>query len=152
MPTKEAGKVLDEQALLQRSRPITRRLRFLLAFAIAPLGPILLYYFMVLPRLIVLTLGVPIAYGVELLFGLPIFFWARRFNRLDRTACVLGGFFSGAMLAIGLAILNLVGPGTAGSIGVSLQLALGTGLVFGLCGAIAGLTFAILAGIPKTAD
>jgi hypothetical protein len=129
-----------------------RRQRFLLALAIAPLAPVLLYYFLVLPRLIVLILGAPLAYGVEVLFGLPIFLWARHFNRLDRTVCASGGFLAGAIVAIGFAILNLVGPGTAGSISVSLQLGLGSGLVFGLCGAIAGWTFAILAGIPKTAD
>jgi hypothetical protein len=129
--------------------------RLIIAFTLAPLAPVLLFYCLVLPKWGVLVLGAPMSYCAEILVGIPLFFRARRFNYLTQDACISGGFVSGAMYPVALTILFLIenwsGVLTGAFWYVVLQLLLGAGFVFGICGAMAGWVFAMLAGIPKAA-
>lgn len=132
---------------------MTRRYaRLFIAFAIAPLIPVLLYY-CVLPKVFVLLVGAALSYCAAVVVGIPLFLRARHLNRLTQNACISGGFFSGTAYPIVLTILFLIENWsrmlTERFWYVVIQLMLGTGLVFGICGAIAGWVFAIIAGVPK---
>jgi hypothetical protein len=131
-----------------------RYARLLIAFTIAPLVPVLLY-FCVLPKVFVLLVGAALSYCAVIVVGIPLYLRARHLNRLTQNACISGGFISGAAYPIIVTILFLIENWwrmlTEQFWYVVFQLMLGTGLVFGICGAIAGWVFAILAGVPKIA-
>jgi hypothetical protein len=131
-----------------------RHARLFMAFTITPLVPVLLYY-CVLQRVFVLLVGAALSYCAAIVVGIPLYLRARRHNRLTRNACISGGFISGAAYSIVLTILfwieNWSRMLTEQFWYVVIQLLLGTGVVFGICGAIAGWVFAILAGVPKIA-
>ena len=130
-----------------------RHLRLIIAFILAPLAPVVLYYCFVLPKPGVLFVGAAISYCAEILVGIPLYLRARHLNRLTQNACIEGGFLSGATYPILVTILYLIENWSWALTGqfwyVVIQLVLGAGLVFGICGAIAGWVFAILAGVPK---
>jgi len=96
-----------------------------------------------------------VSYCAAIVVGIPLYLRARHFNRLTQNACISGGFISGAAYPIVWTVLYLIENWsrmlTEQFWYVVIQLMLGTGLVFGICGAIAGWVFAILAGIPKIA-
>jgi len=129
-----------------------RYARLFIAFSVAPLVPVLLYY-CVLPKAFVFLVGAAMSYCAEIVVGIPLYFRARHLNRLTQNACISGGFISGAAYSIVLTVHFLIENWsrmlTEQFWYVVIQLMLGTGLVFGICGAIAGWVFAILAGITK---
>jgi hypothetical protein len=129
-----------------------RHTRLIMAFVIAPLAPVLLYY-CALPKTGALFAGAAMSYCAETVVGIPLYLRARHLNRLTQNACIEGGFISGAAYSIISTILYLIESWSSALTEqfwyVVIQLMLGTGLVFGICGAIAGWAFAILAGVPK---
>lgn len=137
------------------SELIRRSTRLFIAFTIAPLVPVLLYY-CVLPKVFVLLVGAIVSYCAGIVVGIPLYLRARHLGRLTQSACISGGVISGAAFPIALTVLFLVEnwPGllTKQFWYVVIQLMLGTGLVFGILGAIAGWVFAVLAGVPKIVD
>lgn len=135
---------------------MTRRYtRLFTAFTIAPLVPVLLYY-CVLPKVFVLLVGAAVSYCAEIVVGIPLYLRARHLSRLTQNACISGGVISGAAYPIVLTVLYLIENWSGMLIEqfwyVVIQLMLGTGIVFGILGAIAGWVFAILAGVPKIVD
>ena len=88
---------------------VTRRhARLIIAFAVAPLAPVLLYYCFVLPKPVVLFVGAALSYCAEILVGFPLFLRALRLNYLTQNACIVGGFVSGTAYSIVATILFLI--------------------------------------------
>jgi hypothetical protein len=113
------------------------KLQLIIAFALAPLAPVMLGFVVAEFKLLALLVGFLLAYTASIFIGLPLYVLIRRFFDLAANVCIVGGMLSGGLLWVVIMIPALIEYPSL-KIGA---MVLGGTFVYAFFGAVAGFAF-----------